>query len=62
MSSTPASIGNDDGDEPAPGDDDFLAYHRERIAELADSDAPDAWVFDQLRQSVDEDSEDGGGL
>lgn len=48
----------DDPDAPAPGEEGFLEYHRDRIEELAASDADDAWVFERLRQSLE--SEEGG--
>lgn len=49
----------DDPEPPEPGDDDFLDHHREEIEREAQSDAPDAWVFEQLVHSLEE-SEDGG--
>lgn len=49
---------DDEPDTPEPGEEGFLEHHRDRIEELADSGAPDAWVFDRLRQSLDSE-EDG---
>lgn len=49
----PRDGGDGDPEPPEPGDEGFLEHHRNRIEAIADSDAPDAWVFDRLRQSLD---------
>ncbi|MFC4549349.1 MULTISPECIES: hypothetical protein [Halorussus] len=45
-------------DDPQDTDENWIEEHREEIEREANSDAPDAWVFERLLQSV-EDSEDG---
>lgn len=39
-------------------EENWIEEHRERIEREANSDAPDAWVFERLLQSLDD--EDGG--
>lgn len=41
--------------EPQPGDDEFLDAHRDELEREATSNAPDAWVFQRLLESIDED-------
>lgn len=45
---------------PQETDENWIRENREQIEREAESDAPDAWVFERLLQSLDEDdSEDG---
>jgi hypothetical protein len=38
---------------PNPGDDGFLEYYREEVEHEANN-APDAWVFQDLLESLDD--------